>query len=165
MLSKTAEYALQAIVCLATEARETGLRTEIIAKSTHIPPSYLVKVLDLLARSGITQSQRGLYGGYTLATNPCELTFLDVINAVDPIRRVQHCPVHENGSSEQLCPLQVAIDRAIGAVEKEFASVRLSSLLDASNSKAQIWGGGCHKEQKHSAKSKKARSYKPKTSR
>ncbi|HQH26141.1 MAG TPA: Rrf2 family transcriptional regulator [Oligoflexia bacterium] len=157
MLSKTAEYALKAIVCIAKEGGNTGLRTGAIATNTRVPPSYLVKVLGQLARSGIIQSQRGLYGGYTLAAKPSELTFLDVINAVDPIRRVQHCPIHSNGSSDQLCPLHLAIDRAIGAVEHEFASVRLSSLINSSGKNAQICGCGGQEKKTASYPLKKER--------
>jgi Rrf2 family transcriptional regulator, nitric oxide-sensitive transcriptional repressor len=146
MLSRTAEYALKAIVCLARDGGQKGLSTEIIAKTTDVPPSYLVKVLGLLARSGIVQSQRGLYGGYTLATNPAELTFLDVINAVDPLHRVQHCPIHPDGPVDQLCPLHSAIDRAVAAVEKEFASVLVSGLVKTSTEREPICGCGDHRK-------------------
>jgi Rrf2 family transcriptional regulator, nitric oxide-sensitive transcriptional repressor len=140
MLSRTAEYALQAIVCLAQKGGQAGLSTEVIAKSTNVPPSYLVKVLGLLARSGIVRSQRGLYGGYTLAKDTLALTFLDVINAVDPIRRVHRCPIHQDGTSDQLCPLHLAIDRAISTVEHELASVKLSALVRISSKKAPVCG-------------------------
>lgn len=149
MISRTAEYALQAIVCLARKGEKTGLSTEAIAKLTQVPPSYLVKVLGLLARSGLVRSQRGLYGGYTLAQGPGELTFLDIINAVDPIRRITQCPVQPQGASEQLCPLHEAIDRAITAVEHEFASVKVIDLVQMPGEKAPLCG--CSGKSKTSA--------------
>ena len=135
MLSKTAEYALQAVVCIVKESGGRGLSTEVIAKCTGIPPSYLVKVLGLLARSGIVQSRRGLHGGYTLAALAGDLTFLDVVNAVDPIRRPRICPLGPEASSAKRCPVRKAIDRAAAAVEHELATVKIAGIVRRANTK------------------------------
>ena len=55
---------------------------------TGVPPSYLVKVMGLLARAGLVHSQRGLYGGYTLASKVAELTFLDIIKNLSLIELI-----------------------------------------------------------------------------
>ena len=138
MLSRTAEYALQAIVFLAQKSEEPNVSTDAIAQAAHVPPSYLVKVLGLLARAGLVESRRGLYGGYTLARDPAGLTFLDIINAVDPIRRMTRCPVQLGRSSKQPCPLHEAIDRATAAIEHEFASVKVLDLVQPSEKKVSL---------------------------
>ena len=139
MLSKTAEYALRAVICLA-QAGEVGLTTDVIARKTHIPVSYLGKVLQLLRRSGLVQSQRGLHGGFLLRRAPSTLTFLEVLNSVDPLRRITNCPIHPEGSTEPICPLHAAIDRAVAAVEREFSNVTIGELTSKPSKRSPLCG-------------------------
>ena len=82
MISQTAEYALRAIIFLASQAGEPSTTAQL-AEETDAPPSYLAKVMKGLNRAGIVGSQRGLHGGFTLAREPHEVTVLEVVNAVD----------------------------------------------------------------------------------
>ncbi|MCA9209378.1 MAG: Rrf2 family transcriptional regulator, partial [Planctomycetales bacterium] len=92
MISQTAEYALRAIVFLADQAGEPATTAQI-AEATSVPASYLAKVMQLLSRARVVNSQRGLHGGFTLTKPARELNVLEVINAVDPIRRFHECPL------------------------------------------------------------------------
>ncbi len=86
MISRTAEYALRAVVHLAENPGEPCI-LRAIAEKTHLPRGYLGKVMQRLARSGLVSSQRGLHGGFMLIGDADKLSALDVINAVDPFRR------------------------------------------------------------------------------
>jgi len=139
MFSQTVEYALRAVTYLAQNC-ESACTTEQIAKATSVPQAYLAKVLQSLLRSGITQSQRGIKGGIRLARSPQELTMLDVVQAVDPIKRIEHCPLPTDSQglevsprkhSESLCPLHHKLDEALGAVEKIFGTTTLHDLVEA----------------------------------
>ena len=88
MLSNTAEYALRAIVYLATH-QDRPCTAQAIAKATKVPSGYLSKVLQDLVKAGLTHSQRGPNGGFTLSRSPRRMSVLEVVNAVDPIRRIQ----------------------------------------------------------------------------
>ena len=92
MFTQTVEYALRAVVHLAAQG-PSACTTEQIAKATKVPQAYLSKVLQALSRAGIVRSQRGIGGGVALAKTPEELTILEVVNAVDPIRRITKCPL------------------------------------------------------------------------
>ncbi|MGH7140821.1 MAG: RrF2 family transcriptional regulator, partial [Pirellulales bacterium] len=92
MISQTAEYALRAIVYLADQS-ETPQTTQQIAEVTRVPAGYLAKVMQGLSRAGLVRAQRGLHGGFTLAVSAKKLTVLDVVRAVDPLRRIEHCPL------------------------------------------------------------------------
>ncbi len=128
MLSQTAEYALRAIAFLADqspEARTTGQ----IAKATKVPQAYLSKVLQSLSRGGLVHSQRGTGGGISLAIAPDRLTVLDVVNAVDPIRRIRECPLGLASHGVRLCPLHKRLDNALAMVEEAFGSTTLAEVL------------------------------------
>ncbi|HNB21812.1 MAG: Rrf2 family transcriptional regulator [Candidatus Obscuribacterales bacterium] len=131
MISQTAEYALRAAVFLAENTG--GQTTEQISQATKIPNAYLAKVLQLLSRSSIVQSQRGLGGGFTLKIAASKLTVLDVVNAVDPIERIRECPLDLDAHATKLCPLHRRLDEATALVERAFGDTRISDLLAGPN--------------------------------
>lgn len=137
MISQSAEYALRAAVHLATI--RTGARTtQAISRSTGVPPTYLSKLLALLGRSGLVHSQRGPKGGFFLARVPEEITALDIVNAVDPLRRLDECPLGLSEHREQLCPLHARLSEASALIEKMLRDSKLSDLLTNENP-----GAGC----------------------
>ena len=84
---------------------------------------------EQLARSGIVRSQRGLHGGYRLVVSPEEVTILQVVQAVDPPRRIHKCPLDLEEHREMLCPLHKRIDDALAAVEEAFEKTTIAELL------------------------------------
>ncbi len=128
MLSQTVEYALRAAVYLADQV-PAARTTEQIAVATRVPPAYLSKVLQNLARGGIVTSQRGLHGGFVLARNPDQITILEVVNAVDPVQRIHECPLGFTAHGVNLCPLHRRLDDALASVEKAFRDSTLAEVL------------------------------------
>jgi len=128
VFSQTVEYALRAVVHLASEA-PAGRTTDQIAQATRVPRAYLSKVLQSLAHAGIVHSQRGLGGGMTLNKSPEKLTILEVVNAVEPIQRVKSCPLGLAAHGVNLCPLHKRVDNALAMVEEAFSGSTLAELL------------------------------------
>ncbi|HVS37170.1 MAG TPA: Rrf2 family transcriptional regulator [Gemmataceae bacterium] len=128
MFSQKVEYALRAVVHLAHEA-PAPRTTEQIAAATRVPPAYLAKVLQSLTHAGVLRSQRGLGGGIALVKEPARLTLLEVVNAVDPIRRIQECPLGLAAHGVRLCPLHKRLDAAFASVEDAFRRTTLAEIL------------------------------------
>jgi Rrf2 family protein len=128
MISQTAEYALRAVVHLASAPDRPHTNKEI-AEATHVPDSYLSKVLQSLARYRIVRSRRGLHGGFTLVKPPSRITIYDVVNAVDPLPRIRECPLGIKSHGKRLCPLHRRLDQAIAAVEQAFKETTVAELL------------------------------------
>ena len=129
MFSQTVEYALRAVVHLASNA-PNAQTTEEIAKATRVPQAYLSKVLQNLVQCGVVKSQRGIGGGMSLAKKPSELTILEVVNAVDPIKRIHSCPLDLAAHGVRLCPLHRRVDNALALVEDAFRSTTLQEVID-----------------------------------
>ncbi len=127
MFSQTAEYALRAVVYLAAQSG-AAQTTQQIAEVTRVPTGYLAKVMQALARAKLVSSQRGLHGGFTLARAADQLTVFDVIQAVDPIRRIRSCPLGLKGHLN-LCPLHRRLDQAIRLVEEALRGSTIAELL------------------------------------
>lgn len=131
MLSKTAEYALRAVVCLAGSPQQPA-SADALADKTKVPRSYLHRVLQDLAAAGLVQSRPGPGGGYLLARSTGEVTILDVVNAVAPIERIRNCPLGLP-SHTALCPLHHELDQAYAATESAFRGVTLKDLMESTS--------------------------------
>jgi Rrf2 family transcriptional regulator, nitric oxide-sensitive transcriptional repressor len=128
MFSQTVEYALRAVVYLANDPH-VGRTTEQIAGVTLVPQAYLSKVMQQLAVAGLVRAQRGIGGGFTLLKEPDELTILEIVNAVDPIKRIRTCPLGLAAHGVRLCPLHKRMDQAMESVEEAFAKSTLAEIL------------------------------------
>ena len=129
MISQTAEYALRATVCLAQHPGKP-LTTAEIASLTKVPEPYLSKVLKALAKGGIVNSKRGLHGGYILGHPVETLPLLDIITAVDPLKRIESCPLKLEAHGTHLCALHKRINHSIQLMEAVFRDATLQTILD-----------------------------------
>lgn len=128
MFSQTTEYALRVIVFLAAQP-DRSWTTHAIAAATHVPEGYLSKVLQSLGRAGLVISQRGLHGGFVLGKPPATITVLEVLDVVDPLKRIKTCPVGIKSHGTHLCPLHQRLDDAIALVEKALGTSTIADLL------------------------------------
>src|SRR5262245_1028128 len=133
MFSERVEYELRAVVYLAGRAAEPSTTDQIAAATRVKGRAYLSKVLQGLVRQGVVHSQRGLGGGMTLVKRPEELTILEVVNAVEPIRRITTCPLGLAAHGVRLCPLHKRLDDALAMVERAFGATTLAEVLAAPN--------------------------------
>jgi len=128
MFSQTVEYALRAVVHLADQV-PSPRTTDQIAAVTQVPKAYMSKVLQGLCHAKIVRSKRGLGGGMVLVKSPSELTILEVVNAVEPIRRIRECPLGLTAHGVRLCPLHRRLDNAMAMVEEAFRQTTLAEIL------------------------------------
>lgn len=131
MLSKTAEYALRAAVCLAQPTRPTQ-SAQVLAVQTKVPRRYLHKVVQDLVAAGLVRSQPGPGGGYSLAKSADDISILDVVNAVAPIERITHCPLGLK-SHTTLCPLHKELDDAYAHTQQSLGRVSLGQVVRSSS--------------------------------
>src|SRR4030088_141555 len=69
-MSAKAEYAVRAMVQLATVDEGVLVKTDDLAKVQGIPPQFLVDILTNLRTDRLLRSRRGRDGGYELARPP-----------------------------------------------------------------------------------------------
>jgi Rrf2 family protein len=127
MFNLTAEYALRAVVYLATHQDEV-INRDVMAGEIQVPADYLHKTLQELGRAGVVKIQRGPGGGYRLGASAQEITVWDVVTIFQAFDRIKRCPLGIEGH-ENLCPLHRKLDEAIGATEDVLKSVSIAKLL------------------------------------
>ncbi|RME37987.1 MAG: Rrf2 family transcriptional regulator [Planctomycetota bacterium] len=84
MLSRTGEYALQAMVFLAQRADDCPIPASTIARATGIPSKYLSAILGTLVRRGVLAANPGRGGGFRFARPPQETLLYDVLAPFEP---------------------------------------------------------------------------------
>jgi Rrf2 family protein len=82
-LSRKADYALGAVRFLSTLPKGKLGSIDTIAEAESIPRQFLAKILKALTKGGILVSYRGVKGGYQLARPAREISFLDIIEAIN----------------------------------------------------------------------------------
>jgi Rrf2 family transcriptional regulator, cysteine metabolism repressor len=83
-VSRKVDYALRAVIHLANEqANARACSVAQIAARERIPRQFLEKIVQQLIHKGLVRSQRGPHGGYILGRSADQMTFRDVIEAVE----------------------------------------------------------------------------------
>lgn len=82
-LGEGVEWALHCCTFLAVLPPGASLPAARLAEFHGVPPAYLAKHLQALARAGIVDAVPGRNGGYRLARSADDITMLDVVDAVE----------------------------------------------------------------------------------
>jgi Rrf2 family iron-sulfur cluster assembly transcriptional regulator len=91
MMTKTGLHAVRAVVALAKLPEGVYAGAARIAREIGAPQNYLGKLLQVLAREGLVESQKGLGGGFRLARGSRAITLLDVIEPLEHVSRWSGC--------------------------------------------------------------------------
>lgn len=82
-VSTKADYALRALIEIASRETTTAVSAEEIGRVQDIPHGFLQAIMADLRRAGVVVSQRGQSGGWRLARTAADVSVADVIRAVD----------------------------------------------------------------------------------
>lgn len=92
MISKTCQYALRAVVFLASKAGEnTKLNIKQIAKEIDAPEAFTAKTLQILNKHHIITSLKGPYGGFFIEDYQLDASIINIVNAIDGLQVFASC--------------------------------------------------------------------------
>ena len=108
LLSRSCEYALQAVIYLAAKTKDTPIFQQDISRALNIPPHFLGKILQVLTHHQIVTSRKGKKGGFLLA-KPSEAIYLyDIIKVIDGPNFLDRCVLGFPGCSDTSpCPVHI----------------------------------------------------------
>ncbi len=119
------KYAIRAMAYMAArENPEEPISAAEVAEAESIPPYYLAKVLQDLARSGILSSVRGRGGGFRMMRAPEDIPVLEILEAVENIGRLtKECVLGLDACNEEVsCPMHTTWkafrERLLGRLEQ-----------------------------------------------
>jgi Rrf2 family protein len=83
ILKNQVEWALHCCAVLAGLPPGKYVSTKALAEFHGVPKEYLSKALQGLSQHALVESTLGPSGGYRLARKPSEISFLDIVEAVE----------------------------------------------------------------------------------
>lgn len=93
-LTMAGEYSVRAMLHLAAQPRGRIVPTNEISEAWEIPKAFLRKIVQLLSKSGLILSHRGVGGGLELAKPAEEITLLEVVEASEGKLALNKCLLH-----------------------------------------------------------------------
>lgn len=84
-LSKKAEYALRATINLgiAAEVGRSNVSLAELAEENRLPLKFIERILHELRTDGVVETQRGKFGGYSLAVPAGQITLGRIVRLMD----------------------------------------------------------------------------------
>jgi Rrf2 family protein len=128
------EYALHCLVYLIDIPEESSTGIKELSSFQGISDTYLSKIFTKLSKAGIVSSVPGVKGGYRLAKSPDEISFWDVIKAVEGPKPIFQCKnIKDNGylNRENCCsaPSSCTINIVMLAAEEKMRDFLRSKTL------------------------------------
>ncbi len=90
-ITRRGDYGLIAILYLARKKSDELTQIHEIASHCRLPEPFLAQILRLLVRGGLVQSRKGVHGGFSLARKPQDISFLEVLEALEGPVAVNRC--------------------------------------------------------------------------
>ena len=106
ILSRTSQYAIQALIYIATQPRGVPILNRTVAQHLSVPPAYLAKIMQSLCRGALLHSFRGRQGGFCLREG-CEKTdLMEIFTLVEGPDLTENCVIGlKICSDETACPM------------------------------------------------------------
>lgn len=137
-ISRKVDYALRAIIYLCAQKDGQPVSVKQIASNRRIPRKFLEKIIQDLIRSGLVKSHRGAHGGYTLARTPADVSFRDVIEAVEGPISINLCVTEQQDCSVLAsCNMQRVWQEGQRRMLEFFADTTLADLTSVLASNTQ----------------------------
>lgn len=121
--TKAANMGLHVMVYFTqNDQSDSNLSIHDVADKFDVSPSYLSKILTQLAKANLISSVSGVKGGYRLKMSATEISFLDVIHAIDGFPDEVSCLANNQHS----CPISKVINEGEDKMWGHFDLVKLS---------------------------------------
>jgi Rrf2 family protein len=136
LLRNQVEWAIHCCAVMTGLPDGEYLATKTLAEFHGVPKEYLSKALQALAQAGIVVGTLGPTGGYRLAKAPNEISFLDIVEAIEGKKKTFECEEIRNnspclkGKKKQggVCQVARVMYRADEAWRKELRATTVEDL-------------------------------------
>lgn len=138
-LTRQAEYAIKTILELSMLPEGEFIQSRTIAARQELPEQFLNKTVQILTRTGLVETRRGMQGGIRLALRPEEITIADVLTAVEGKIALNPC-LAEGYHCANLpsCRVHVILKRAQVAMLAELGRETFAELANDENTMRAI---------------------------
>ena len=130
-ISEASSIALHAMIMLAKNNNRL-VSVKDIAAEYNISANHLSKVLQRLVKTNLVVSVKGAKGGFRLAKNPEDISFLEIYEAIDGKINMSECLLGSVGCKNSICIMGNLIVSVNNQVKLYFEKKKLSDFLYSS---------------------------------
>lgn len=123
--TKATNYALHIMAYFVKQEGKDNLSLQPLAAHMNISPTYLSKILTQLVKADLIQSTPGVNGGYSLRKAKTEISFFDVIQAIEGSGALFTCEMGENSA----CRIEKVMRDAESKMADHLKNTYLSDLI------------------------------------
>jgi Rrf2 family protein len=129
--SQATNYALHTMMYFVALPPGKTIGVQQLAEFQELSPTYLSKILTRLVKAGMIESTPGVNGGYKLTRNKADLSFLEVIQAIEGTASLFHC---DDGLDHHSCLIQEVMMNAERQMEDYLKERKLVELVEKNTS-------------------------------
>jgi len=135
ILSRTSQYAIQALIYIATQPRGEPILNRTVTEYLGVPTAYLAKIMQTLSKGGLLYSYRGRQGGFCLREGGEKTDLMQIVTLIEGAEFTQNCVLGlKLCSDETACPMHTKwkpIKEKIVAMMHEHTLERLASAVQS----------------------------------
>ena len=124
--SQATNYALHTMLYFVALPVGTTIGVQRLAEFQGLSPTYLSKILTRLVKAGMIESTPGINGGYRLRRNKADLSFLEVIHAIEGTASLFQC---DDELNHRGCLIQQVMTQAEQQMEDYLKERKLVELV------------------------------------
>ncbi len=135
VLGSQVEWAIHCCSVLSGIGSDERVSTKTLSEFHGIPKEYLSKALQQLAQAGLINGSLGPTGGYRLSKSPDEISFLDIVEAIEGRTNTFQCteirannPCLKNEKVKGICGVARIMFQADEAWRQELRKTSLRDL-------------------------------------
>jgi Rrf2 family transcriptional regulator, iron-sulfur cluster assembly transcription factor len=130
--TKSFGYALRGVLCIALNSHDKPkLQVGEIANQLIVPQYFLAKIMKKLVKTGILNSTKGRYGGFSLNSHTLSTSLLELATLTNSISNVDSCVLHlDKCDPDRPCPLHHKMLCHRKDLHNLFASTTIGELLN-----------------------------------
>ena len=91
ILSRPSQYAVQAMIYIATKPSGEPVLNRDIAAHLNVPPAYLAKIMQSLCKGNLLYSYRGRLGGFCLRENMEKTDLMQILVMTEGVGFTEDC--------------------------------------------------------------------------
>ncbi|PPA91377.1 Rrf2 family transcriptional regulator [Brevibacillus laterosporus] len=122
--TKATNYALHTMLMLVAASPVKPIGVQQLAESQGVSPTYLSKILTRLVKAGMIESISGANGGYRLSRKKDDITFLDIIHAIEGTSSLFECDFLHGDE----CLIQAVMREAEEKMESHLKKMKVADL-------------------------------------
>ncbi len=132
MFTKSCEYGIRALIVIAEETKGGGrIGIKEIVKRSKTPESFTAKILQLLAKRKIIDSQKGPSGGFYVTKDLDSIKLYDIVDAIDGNAIFTGCGLGmAECDASRPCPLHHEFDEVRGRLIQMCRTNSLQDLVE-----------------------------------